>query len=128
MKKRMYIDCFGNSVSEEEATDHRGMLKDGFGITTQMLFMDSATTISDAAAWASTPAGAAAIAREAYVADLNRRPAKSAAQMYADAQAGEARNATMERMLADSLPEAKAKADAAYRAMVDRLNGREARA
>lgn len=125
---RCYFDKFGREVSEEEATDFKGMLKDGFGISHHISMMDSATAISDAAAWASSPAGAAAIAREAYVADLNRRPAKSSAQMYADAQAGEARNATMERMLADSLPEAKAKADAAYRAMVDRLNERETRA
>lgn len=126
--KRFFIDRFGNSVPEDEACDYRGQLKDGYGIRASMFMMDSATSISDAAAWANSPAGAAAIAYEAYVADLNRRPAKSSAQMYADAQAGEARNATMERMLADSLPEAKAKADAAYRAMVDRLNGRETRA
>lgn len=125
MKKSVYVDMLGNVVTEDEAKDKRGQLRDGFGISTRISFMDSQASISDAAAWASSPAGAAAIARENYVADLNRRPAKSAGEMFADAQAGEARNATMERMLADSLPHAKARADAAYKAMVDRLNGRE---
>lgn len=93
MKKFFYIDSFGNTVSEQDALDSKGMLRDGFGIRQPVLLMDSAPiSISDAAAWASTPAGASVVAREAFIADLNRRPARSAEELFRDSQASQSRH------------------------------------
>lgn len=91
---RVYFDKFGCTVSEEEATDFRGMLKDGFGIRHHISMMDSATSISYAAKWAETPAGASSVARENMIAAMNRRPARTAAELFADSEAGEARHAS----------------------------------
>ena len=127
MTNRFYIDRFGNSVPEEEACDHRGMLKDGYGIRASM-FMDSATAINDAAAWASSPVGAAAMAREAMIAGLSCRPARTASDLFADAKAAADAYAKAAPIRDAQAATAAVMAREARAEMIARLNGRETRA
>ena len=124
----MYIVCFGNSVTEAEATDYRGMLRDGFGIRTSMMFMDGATTINDATAWANSPAGAAAIAREEMIARLNGRPARLADALFADAKSAADAQAKAAPIRDAQAATAAVMAREARAEMIARLNNREARA
>jgi len=123
-RKRIFVDMFGNVVPEEEATDSRGILKDGFGLTTRMSMMDSGQSLSDAAAtFADSAQGKSAIAYEGYVAYLNGREPKTAGEIYRDHQTAYAETAKQIADNAIAIPIARAAADAARAKMISDLNG-----
>lgn len=122
-RKRIFVDVFGNVVPEEEATDSRGILKDGFGLTTRMSMMDSGQPLSDAAAtFADSAQGKSAIAYEGYVAYLNGREPKSAGEIFRDRQTAYAETAKFIADTQAAMPAARAAADAARNAMIAKLN------
>lgn len=80
--------------------------------------------ITDAATFADSAEGRAAMAYEAMVADMNRRPAKTAAELFADRQAATVKATAQIAGFADAMPAARAAAEAARAKMIAHLNGK----
>ena len=80
--------------------------------------------ITDAQTFADSAEGKAAMAYEAMVADMNRRPAKSATELFAARQEARATATAQIAGFADTMPAARAAADAARADMIARLNGK----
>lgn len=80
--------------------------------------------ITDAQTFADSAEGKAAMAYECMVADMNRRTAKTAAELFADRQAAAAKATAQIASLADSMPSARAAAEAARAKMIAHLNGK----
>ena len=80
--------------------------------------------ITDAQTFADSAEGKAAMAYETMVADLNRRTPRTATELFADRQAAHATAMTQIAGFADTMPKARAAADAARADMIARLNGK----